>query len=445
MSGFRVAVGVLVLLAAGGCEDATGVEIIIRVGETPTKQVELFVGEDLCPDTECTPTWTTAHGYPLNAPAAYTHPRARALTADVKDGTASFILLPEPGHESKSVNIVGVVGYDGTGFDHDNITGAYVLQSTFDARGPRRYDETLLATNGRGGENFNMTGLFVDVWSQPAPIAGSADDEPERCVAFSSSANGQREDIAIVPEDDHDCDDLIAESKCYAQTPAPAADTHCIDFEAPTNRCIFGVQTCDETTGANSVCNGTRYPTDTDQRISCFPTDACTHMPNCAASPDTCRNDILALTKPITTCNVVSDGEATNLFCPNDVEVDVPLGTTAFTASSCLGVTMAALNGSVLGPFGTSVSLSGNAAITVTLNASATLCRLQFTVMGSAQSTNVNKVVVRVDLTNGYALWMPIQLHYQSLSGAETCTTNPTHCDPPATDLSLRSCLTGGP
>jgi hypothetical protein len=435
VSGFRIAISILLLgLIASGCESDTGVEIIIRAGDTDSKWVELFIGEDLCPDEVCTPSWTTEDGHTLTSPQAFTHPRAFPLRAEVKNGAATFKILPEPGHEGKTVLVVGAVGFDGTErYEKSNVTGAHLITTTFDAKGPTRFDETLTDSDA----------LDVDVWGQASALPGS-DDPPERCVAFGS------EQIVIVPDDDPDCDGLTDE-KCYAQNPNnPETPTYCIGDDVG-DKCVFGTQTCDNATGQATKCQGTAYPPNdpTGAGVTCFPQPVCQLLSDCSVNPGSCRGALAKAAAATDTCTlkfgVGGGGSNTGpVLCDSTVEVPLPFSAQAL--GKCKAARVAApVPGELM--FDGEVDLlppPDTAKLEVSLDPGTCTIRLKAT--GTLPTpflpqTATRRVVIRVDLMNEYSLWIPFDLHFTA-SGAVgmMCDQSEDTCEPIDDDASLLAC-----
>lgn len=434
---------VLGLVATAGCEDATGVEIIVHVGTTHSEYVELFVGEDVCKDetgARCAPAWTTKHDLPVVTEQAFTHRRARPFRTKVKDGVASFILKPEDGHEGKTVLVVGIVGFDGSGaFEQENVTGAYVIEKTFEATGPTQFDVVL------------DDELLVDVWSQTVV---SGDREPERCAVFDD----QTEAIVIVPDDDHDCDDRVPETACFAQDfhNANAGTTYCID-DPVGDKCIFGSQSCDATSGALGSCIGEVYPpNDTNGGgIACLPSPACADavMPTCATDPDGCRGRVLADLPATDECTIHYGFSAAGsgggyVLCPGTANVMIPLPTTV-GSPTCQRAQVAESTGGKL-TWGSGVDLFPNSTFTARVDVGLALagnaCLLQVKTSGSwpqdPATPPLKRLVVRLDLSNPYSLWVPIDLDAKGSSGGTMmCDGMVTTCGPLSMgDLSLLAC-----
>jgi hypothetical protein len=246
-----------------GCNLPVGLTLEVSAKQSPAARVELYLGTIECPT--CKAIAPPGAPRPLAGRVFYPDLTAVDVQPVGADGMAVFRI--EASDDTSLVPIVVGVGLDDAG----NTTGVAGLTDVplLRTRGAWWRIELAASAEIAGTDAPQPDGDRVTLWPK-------ADPSRAPCAAIEHWANGDRERVFLVPQDDPDCDDIDPARECapYSwraqQTTATIATASCTTTThiASDYTCIVGGTPCDELQPQSSLC----APVDP---VYCLPDNLC--------------------------------------------------------------------------------------------------------------------------------------------------------------------------
>ncbi|MBA2539431.1 MAG: hypothetical protein H0V17_07345 [Deltaproteobacteria bacterium] len=252
----------LVLCLIAGCADGTSIEVRSPDG-VDVEKVELFIGtggctipidddgngeDDPCPGIGPPGDATLTSGLPGEV---FHVDSIEPFTSASVDGAAYFRI-------ESAVDLPVVIAV-GTGADGVQNSVAILKKLPADA-GARRVVVQLEQAGNALTKLRSPTETRVSIWPDASP---DRDGAPPTCVG----AEVRSRRVFVVPEDDLDCDAVIAADECnalvhLAQNPVKAVPAEAATCTYPshvgrnaTEVCMIGDQACDESMPGTNSCN----------------------------------------------------------------------------------------------------------------------------------------------------------------------------------------------
>lgn len=412
----------------------SGLTLEVAVDDPEISRVELFVGEHCSGDC---PRGTIPPGLPVMAvtdtyvvvdTAPWTLTRA-----DFDDGVAGF-RIESP--EDTSLPILVVVGYDA----QDQIRWSSTFHDVaVPSQEPAYWQVRLSPTTAIAAslEPQPAGTERVARWQQPSQRLPS-------CLLlehWSDRPEPTRE--LVVPDEDHDCDEVAETAECAPWVPDAVAvpprieDASCV-LPAPLPgrmelACLLGGPECTEDPqSARDQCVPVFEP-------RCVSSLVC----QCAGKPDfaacvegVVTEGIVAGTTPYLKCSIQVDAEG---YRCDDTPIEADAG--AYLSSSgstkCTGIGIDEW-AAPIGPFGSALAIDETSK--VKLGAFDEPCRIDLLLEGNT-TTESTLAAVEIDLDNNNHLVVPARFEFRATGCADS-----SHCEfvAPDTNDSLFECLDPG-
>ena len=395
--------GIAAAFALAACDQ--GVSLEVDIGATGATRVELFVAsQDPC--TTCDKVRSPDATAALSG-TVYFADRDATFDTDVSGGAATFNL--QPGAGDNGVRTLVIVGLDG-----DKVVGATVMPAFEVTNDAKRVRISLEAANEDtvGGQVPSPDPYRIALWHKQK-------DDRAGCVAVERWAMGVMSSRQfVVPEDDPDCDDVLADQECrpfeYMTDERPDETSYTCFASFPVGSgeaCMLGGKTCVDGEGPANACGPSKF---------CIPEDVC--LSGCTPNTPGCLATQLGnATAPLAhldcTLPMVLNPSGLVTMCDGDSIVPVDMGTPFSDAGR--GCTAARLTSIAVaqGAFGPFVDLKARTSTTVDkLRVAApttfrTACGFDFTITGSMDPNLSTLELAGIDLalTNDQHLLLPVR------------------------------------
>ncbi len=306
----RARCALLAVAAAGtaGCFSDRGLAIQIDVADTGATSVELFLGRTAC-DASDNPAGIDCKA--IAPPPASSAPLRGSiwfrddLAVDAVQVTGSRVTFQLRSDTAATLPIVIAVGL--TQGDHP--VGVATLHDVAIPTGSARVLATALVPAGpvqAVAPARTAVEDRVQVWRKAAP--------PSSCVVAEHWEDGAATRSFVVPGQDPDCDDLVADDcdpAVYLGMTAPGTASRPDCFAKQPEACVLGSRACTDGSATRTGECGPQH-----NAAICVPDPFCTCMGDLG---DPCWQDqvrTMPLAMPVIDCSVATTQIAPFTFCP---------------------------------------------------------------------------------------------------------------------------------
>lgn len=423
-TGFTARCALLAVAAVGtaGCFSDRGLAIQIDLAGTGATSVELFLGKTAC-DASDNPAEIDCKA--IAPPPANSAPLRGSiwfrddLAVDTVQVTGPRVTFQLRSDTAATVPIVIAVGL--TQGDHP--VGVATLHDVTIPTGSARVLATALVPAGpvqAAAPAKTAVEDRVQVWRKTTP--------PSSCVVAEHWEGGAATRSFVVPGQDPDCDDLVADDcdpAVYLGMTAPGTASRPDCFTQQSTACVLGSRACTDGSATRTGECGPQH----DAAI-CVPDSFCTCTGDIG---DLCWQQAVRTTPlamPIIDCSVATTQNAPLTFCPGNGEdtATIQLDGHFMQDDTCGTPTIA--SSSLLG-FGSSASFGG---AVMELSSPRKPCNFSITWKSGARTSSdaADVGAVKIQTATG-ALVLPIVLRF-----------HPTDCQGPLFTCTLMDVATDG-
>jgi hypothetical protein len=415
------------------------VSIEVHRGTTTAKRVELYVVDGLCTTDDagndpCPQLKTPSAASYLDG-EVYTRKDGHAFAAAIESDGVAYFTIRSNGDKTR-VPLAIAVGFDA----NDVRVGAVLLPFEVYTTDYMRVLVKLepIVDDVVTGQPMS-DGLRAETWYEDPTV-------PDRigCLALEHTFGGTTDRKFIVPADDLDCDGFLADDECDSIWPHHGPDDNdlsraftCVDHESAsgsTKRCLLGDAQCIDGEGpaaCNEVqMNGTHW---------CVPSNLCDPLCKDSTNPGCLYTALKHPTMPAQThasyvrCTVPVQMEATfHHVCRDAMELPFVTPSPVPVTTTCTSLSLGRVTSTQIGPFTTEI-MSSTVPTNVIKTSLAPECVPLLQIAGDfPNTTNLMNAfpehVVKLDLTNGLSLIIPLVLQFAPTDAVD-CATAAGSCE----------------